>query len=230
MGNTAWYEILEISSRSLIFALTATLFALSVGVPFGFLLGRPRTQTSALHRCVVSLVGALTALPTVTLGLMLYLLFSRSGPLGFLNLLYKPGLVILGETLLALPLVIHHLYSGLHRRGDSRTILLHETLITFGAKGPRYLWTMICEKSSLVWGAATLAFGRILGEVGLVMMVGGNIRFLTRTMTTTIALETSRGNLQQAGLLGILLVGMALVINGLFHWFQDQEENIRERI
>lgn len=226
MNTIAWYEIFEISGRSLLFALAATLFALLVGVPAGFALGHPRPCGSMLHRLLVSLVGALTALPTVTLGLVLYLLFSRSGPLGFLDLLYKPGLVIFGETLLALPLVIHHLYSGLHRPGDSRTLLLHETLITLGAQGPGYLWALIREKSPLVWGAATLAFGRILGEVGLVMMVGGNIRFFTRTMTTTIALETSRGNLPEAVLLGILLVAMALAVNILFHWFQHQEEKM----
>lgn len=226
MAGIAWYEILEISGRSLLFATMSTFLALLIGVPLGFLLGLPRQQISTAHRVVRALIGALTALPTVTLGLVLYLLFSRSGPFGFLNILYTPVLVILGETLLALPIVLHHLYSGLHRPGDSRTLLLHETLITLGAQGFDYLGAMIREKSSLVWGAATLAFGRILGEVGLVMMVGGNIRFLTRTMTTTIALESSRGNLPEAVLLGILLVAMALAVNILFHWFQHQEEKI----
>ena len=163
------------------FSVASTFFAALLGVPFGALLFLSRFRG---RRLVVAGVNACMAIPTVVIGLFVYSLISRGGPLGPLDLLYNPGGVILGQTLLALPLVTAMAYTGLQKL-DPR---YHETLLTLGASRPRRLLAILREGRLVVLQALLLGFGRVTGEVGVAMMLGGNIRWHTRTMTTAIAL------------------------------------------
>ena len=201
-----WWTI----ATSLNFSFWSTLIAVIPGVPAGaaLFLGRFRGK-----RIVVAGVNAIMAVPTVVIGLIVYSLISRSGPLGNLGLLYAPGGVIAGQALLALPLVIAMSYTGLQKL-DPR---FHETLLTLGAGPLRRLAAIVREGRFVILQAVLAAFGRVTGEVGVSMMLGGNIRGYTRTMTTTIALDAGKGDFERALALGIVLLGIALTINFLTH-------------
>ncbi|TFG82177.1 MAG: ABC transporter permease subunit [Spirochaetales bacterium] len=192
------------------FSLFSTMFSSLPGIPLGaaLFLGRFRGK-----RAAVALVNASMAIPTVVVGLFVYSFISRSGPLGSLNLLYAPGGVILGQSLLALPLVTAMCYTGLQKL-DPR---YHETLLTLGAGPWRRLLAILREGRLVIVQAALAAFGRVTGEVGVSMMLGGNIRWYTRTMTTTIALDAGKGEFERALSLGVVLLCLALLVNFLSH-------------
>ncbi|MBN1241584.1 MAG: ABC transporter permease [Spirochaetales bacterium] len=203
-------ETWSIAATTLGFSAWSTLFAALPGTAFGFALALGRFP---FRRALVSVVGALTALPTVVIGLAVYSLISRSGPLGDLGWLFEPEGVILGQAVLALPVVTYAAYAGLSKL-DPR---FGETLRTLGAGPWRRLAATACEARLVLAGAAVSAFGRVTGEVGVSMMLGGNIRFHTRTMTTAIALDASKGEFERALSLGILLLAIALAVNAAVH-------------
>lgn len=202
--------------RSLRFSLFSTLFSLLPGIALGiWMAGRE----SGPRRAAVAVVGALTAVPTVVVGLVVYMLISRNGPLGGLGWLFAgPGIVI-GQTLLALPIVASLVWSGLARL-DPR---FHETLATFGVRGARRLGAILREGAPVMAGALVAAFGRVTGEVGVAMLLGGNIRFVTRTMTTAIALDASMGDFGRALAFGLVLLFIALVVNFTVHIMRPHE-------
>ena len=183
-------ETWGIIGRSLLFSLLAAGFSLIPGIPIGILLGWRKTW---LRNMLISIVMALSALPTVVIGLVVYSLISRTGPMGFLGILYTPVAIVLGEFFLATPLVIS-LVLAAFREIDSRFV---ETIETLGIS----FWK------------AVMAFARVIGEVGVSMMLGGNIRGLTRTMTTSIAFDTAKGEFERAVSLGIVLFFIAILIN-----------------
>jgi tungstate transport system permease protein len=153
------------------------------------------------------------ALPTVVVGLVVYSLVSRMGPLGALGILFTPAAVITGETMLALPIVISMTASALSNLDP----LLPEVLTTLGASRRGIFWMSVRQARGAVLSAALAAFGRVVGEVGVAMMLGGNIRWYTRTITTAIALETSKGDFELGIALGIILIAIALGVNALLH-------------
>ena len=185
-------DLAEIVLLSLYVSLTATFIACSIGVPMGAVLATTRFPGRRL--CLV-LVNALMGLPPVVVGLIVYLYLSRSGPLGFLGLLYTPSAMIIAQTIL----ILNAEYAEPFRSLGLTRLQTVQTLIWEG----RY--------SLLTVGLA--GFGRAIAEVGAVMIVGGNIDHLTRVMTTSIALETSKGNLPLALALGIVLLAIALAVN-----------------
>jgi tungstate transport system permease protein len=202
--------------RSLSFSFFSTIFSLLPGVPLGVFLAM---KPSRGRRAVAAIVNALTAIPTVVIGLVVYSLISNSGPLGFLHLLYAPGGVVLGQACLALPIVASLTYTGLLKL-DPR---FRETLLTLGA-GPWTRFTSTLRESEPILVAAVVtAFGRVTGEVGVSMMLGGNIRYLTRTMTTAIALDSSKGEFERAISLGLVLLIIALVVNLVLHALSTEE-------
>jgi len=201
-----WWTV----GTSLGFSAWSTLASSLPGIPLGVLLFMYRFRGK---RAVIATVNAVMAIPTVVVGLFVYSLISRSGPLGSLNLLYAPGGVIAGQALLALPLVIAMTYTGLQKL-DARYL---ETLVTLGAKPFRRMLAMMREGRLVLIQAVLAAFGRVTGEVGVSMMLGGNIRWYTRTMTTTIALDASKGEFERALSLGIVLLIVALAVNFLTH-------------
>ncbi len=209
-------EIFEIIVRSLYFALAGTALSMLTGVPLGMALGK---RTGGISRTLAAFFGSLAAMPTVVMGLLLYLLLSRSGPLGALQWLYGSPGVIVGEFLLGLPIVVYHIYSGMKKIDSS----LDETLRQFGSSRLQSVFVFTYECLPLIAGAFVLSFGRTIGEVGLAMMIGGNIRHVTRTMTTAIALETAKGNVYDAIWLGLILMIIALFINFAIQALQKHE-------
>jgi tungstate transport system permease protein len=201
-----WWTV----GTTLRFSTLSTLFSFLPGAPLGaaLYLGRFRGKKAA-----VALVNASMAVPTVVVGLFVYSLISRRGILGNLNLLYAPAGVVMGQALLALPLVIAITFTGLQKL-DPR---YHETLLTLGAGPIRRLAAILREGRFVLLQALLGAFGRVTGEVGVSMMLGGNIRWYTRTMTTTIALDAGKGEFEQALSLGLILLAMALLVNFLTH-------------
>ncbi len=153
------------------------------------------------------------ALPTVVVGLVVYSVISRSGPLGGLGLLFTPRAVVIGQAILALPIVISMIASGLSRLDP----LFPEVLTTLGASRAGIFWMTLREARGAVLSASLAAFGRVVGEVGAAMMLGGNIRGYTRTITTAIALETSKGEFELGLALGIILMLTSLLVNAGLH-------------
>jgi tungstate transport system permease protein len=179
-------EIYDIVLRSLRLSLSATLLAVFFGVPIGFLIGSRRFRGRSI---VIVVLNTAMALPTVVVGLIGYSFLSRSAPLGFLNLLFSPKAVIVGEFFLSLP-VITNLTVAAVQSVDPRALLTTRTL---GAGRLQTTWTILMEARFALMAAIIAGYGRAVSEVGSAMMLGGNIRFYTRTMTTAIALETSKG-------------------------------------
>lgn len=199
-------ETWGIIARSLGFSFAATLFSLVPGIPLGIWLSWKATPR---RKTIASLVHATSALPTVVIGLFAYSLLSRSGPLGNFGFLYAPPGVIFGQCLLATPLVASVTYAGLSRI-DPR---FRETLATFGAPAGLRFAETVREGRTGILAALVLSFGRVTGEVGVSMMLGGNIKGYTRTMTTAIALDAAKGEFERAISLGLVLLAIAIAVN-----------------
>ncbi|TFH39772.1 MAG: ABC transporter permease subunit, partial [Chrysiogenales bacterium] len=204
-------EVYSIAFASLRFALLSTLISSLLGIPAGVSIAMSRFRGK---RFLNIMLNSLMAVPTVVIGLFVYSLISRSGPLGPLGLLFTPAGIVLGQSLLSFPIIVSLVSSSLGTV-DER---LPETLVTLGAGPGRVKATILWENRIHVLAAVIAGFGRIIGEVGISMMLGGNIRWYTRTLTTAIALETSRGHFELGLALGIILLLTALIINALLHW------------
>jgi len=208
-------EIFSIVLLSLRVSLTAVILASLLGVYLGFLMA---VKDYWGKRFSVSLVNTLLALPTVVIGLIVYSLISRRGPLGIFGLLYTPLAMIIGQFILAVPIIIaltHSAVQGIDKR-------VRNTALTLGATEAQSAWTVIKEARYAVLAAVITGFGRVIAEVGAAMMLGGNIKGSTRVMTTAIALETAKGEFGFAIALGIILLFVAFSINILLHYFQDK--------
>jgi tungstate transport system permease protein len=206
-------EIYGIVGRSVFFALTATFLAALFGVPIGFLVGTKRFRGKS---GLLTVMNTLMAMPTVVVGLLAYGFFSRRAPLGFLDLLFSPTAVIAGEFILSLPVIANLTVSAV-QAVDPRAIMTAKTL---GAGRSMAAWTILMEARFSLLAAVIAGFGRAVSEVGSAMMLGGNIRFYTRTMTTAIALETSKGEFGFGLALGFFLLLVVFSINILFHFPQ----------
>jgi tungstate transport system permease protein len=206
-------EIYGIVFRSVRFSLTATILAVLCGVPIGYLIG---STTFRGKSAVITLLNTALALPTVVVGLLGYAFLSRSAPLGFLNLVFSPKAVILGEFFLSLP-VITNLTVAAVQSVDPRALV---TATTLGAGRFQRTWVVLMEARFGLMAAIIAGYGRAVSEVGSAMILGGNIRFHTRTMTTAIALETSKGEFGFGLALGFFLLLIVFSINIFFHWVQ----------
>ncbi|MGE4504642.1 MAG: ABC transporter permease [Desulfovibrionaceae bacterium] len=188
---------------------TSTLslvFSFILGAPLGFCLGH---FTFAGRRTLRFIVDTLLSLPTVVIGLLFYALVTARGPLGGMGLLYSiPGMAT-AQTILALPMVIAIVAAGVEGL-DKR---LGETLRTLGANPRQAALTTLSEARGTLLVAAAAAYGRVISEVGISTMIGGNIKWHTRTMTTAIALETSKGQFGRGIALGLVLMLVALAVN-----------------
>ncbi len=199
-------NLAEIVLLSLRVSLTAVLLASLVGLPLGAILGLLRFPG---HRPAVVLLNALMGLPPVVVGLVVYLLLSRSGPLGSRGLLFTPGAMIIAQCILVTPLV-----AALTRQVvETLWEELQEQLRSLGVGPGRAIGTLLWEGRFSLLTAILAGFGRAIAEVGAVLIVGGNIAHVTRTMTTAIALETSKGDLPLALGLGVILIALALLVN-----------------
>ncbi|MDP6951360.1 MAG: ABC transporter permease [Alphaproteobacteria bacterium] len=199
-------DLMEIVGRSLTISLAAVVLASAIGLPLGAAIAVWRFPG---RRVVVLLLNALMALPPVFVGLMLYVLLSRAGPLGFLGLLFTPAAMVLAQCVLVLPIVAalsHRLLRDLYQT-------YREQLCSLGASLPQVAATLLWDARASLATVVMAGFGRAIAEVGAVLIVGGNIAHATRVMTTTIALETSKGNLALALALGMVLVLVAIGVS-----------------
>jgi tungstate transport system permease protein len=155
----------------------------------------------------------------VVVGLFLYLILSRSGPLGFLALLYTPLAMIVAQTILAFPIVSSLSHSAIVNVSP----VIRQAAISLGATPFQAAMTIIREARYGIMSGVIAGLGRVMAEVGAILIVGGNIAGVTRVMTTTIALETDKGNFELALALGIILLAISLVINFLLHWVQKKK-------
>jgi len=200
--------LMQIIGLSLRVTLTAVLVACAIGLPLGAALALARFPGRG---AVIVLFNALMGLPPVVAGLIVYLMLSRSGPLGDLALLFTPEAMILAQTVLILPIVVSLTRSVVADIWDE----YREHLQSLGASRLRAVPTLLWDgRVSLLTGVLA-GFGRASAEVGAVLIVGGNIAGHTRTMTTAITLETSRGNLGLAVALGIILLSLTLTLNAV---------------
>ncbi|GAB4334044.1 MAG: ABC transporter permease [Desulfobulbaceae bacterium] len=196
---SAVFATLRVSSLS----MTASLL---LGIPLGYLLGYLDFPGK---RGVRTMVDTLLSLPTVFIGLMVYAFLSSRGPLGGMGLLFTLSGIAIGQAILALPIVIA-LTAGAVESLDGS---LRPTLISLGASRRQLFFTILREARPGLLVAGVTAAGRVLTEVGISMMVGGNIKYHTRTITTAIALETNRGQFASGIALGIILLGIAFSVN-----------------
>jgi len=212
-------EIFAIVLRSLRISLTAIILASLMGGPLGFLMA---VKDYWGKKFTVVLVNTLLALPTVVVGLIVYSLISRRGPMGVFGILYTPSAMIIGQFVLATPIIIALTYSAV--QGIDKRV--RNTSLTLGATESQSAWMVIKEARYAVLAAVITGFGRVIAEVGAAMMLGGNIKGSTRTMTTAIALETSKGEFGFGIALGIILLIIAFSINILLHYFQSKKVGI----
>lgn len=211
-GDAVLWEIIWISLRVSFLALAAAAIP---AVACGFLLA---TLAFPGRRVIVVFLQTLLALPTVVVGLLLYLMLSRVGPLGGWHWLFTQQAMILGEAMLAFPILAAMTLTAVQGL-DPRTA---ETARTLGASPMRAALTILIEARFAVMAAVAAGFGRVISEIGCAMMVGGNIAGVTRNITTAIALETSKGEFAQGIALGTVLVALALVVNFLLAWLQGK--------
>jgi tungstate transport system permease protein len=201
-------ELRGIVALSLGVSLTASICAFVIGLPFGAALAIYRFRGKG---ALIVIANALLGLPPVVVGLVVYLLLSRSGPLGSLGILFTPTAMVIAQTALGIPIVI----ALVHRMTVNIWTTYGDALLVDGASRLRAMIpTMLIGREGLLT-AFLAAFGRAIAEVGAIIVVGGNIRGYTRTMTTAIALETSKGDLSFALALGIILIMLSMTVSAL---------------
>ncbi len=208
-------DVVSISILSLRIALSATFIAAVLGIPIAYTIA---TREFLGKEVLITLFNTLMALPTVVVGLLGYSFLSRKGPLGFLDLLFTPSGIILGDIVLALPLIVGLTVAAVNSV-DPRA---RPTALSLGASGSQVSSTILIEARFGLMAALFNGFGRIIAEVGSAIMLGGNIKGYTRTLTTAIALETSKGEFAFGMALGIVLLTVALAVNLTFRKLQSR--------
>jgi tungstate transport system permease protein len=208
-------EMTAIVGVSLKVSLSSTVVAAGVGVPLGFSIAFADFRGKPL---AITVLNTLLALPTVVIGLFVYAFISRRGIFGPLDLLYSTRAIIVGQVILIIPVVTALTIAAISRI-DER---YRKTALTLGANRLQAAWIIFREARFGIVAAVIAAFGRVISEVGISMMLGGNIKGFTRTMTTAMALEYDKGAFTLAVALGIVLLGLSFGLNLLFHFFQGR--------
>ena len=208
-------EVIEVAGRSLRISATSATISALICLPLGSLIHFHRFPGK---RLLINVVQTLFGIPTVAIGLFVFVLFSRAGPLGGLDLMFTPTVMILGQVILVTPVILGLTISALS--GVDKAIA--DTAISLGASSFQTAVITLREARFAVLAALIMGFGRAISEVGLALMVGGNIKGFTRTITTAISLETSKGDLELSIALGIILISTALVINIVLNRIQQR--------
>jgi tungstate transport system permease protein len=199
---------------------TATVFASLIGMPFGAWLALTRFRA---RRWIIATLNALMGIPPVVVGLIVYVMLSRSGPIGVLNLLFTPTAMVIAQVIIILPLIA----SLAHQACRDLWAEYHDLLISLGSKKMQRIQVLLWDGRRALLTAALAGFGRAIGEVGAIMIVGGNIDHATRVLTTSIALETSKGNLGFALALGGVLIVLSLTVSFAVHGLSRTERASR---
>jgi tungstate transport system permease protein len=208
-------EVMEIAGRSLMVSVTSTFLASLVCLPLGSLI---HFHNFPGKRILINLIQTFFSIPTVAIGLFVFVLFSRAGPVGGLNILFTPTVMVLGQMVLITPILLGLTISALS--GVDRAIL--DTARSLGASGFQTAIVVLREARFAVIAAIVMGFGRAISEVGIALMVGGNIKGFTRVITTAISLETTKGDLELSIALGIILIFIALVVNTALNRIQQR--------
>jgi len=208
-------EVMQIAGRSLQIALTSVILASLLCISLGSLI---HFNNFRGKRLLISLIQTFYSIPTVVIGLFVFVFISRAGPLGGLEILFTPTAIIIGQMILITPILLGLTISAL--KGVEQAIL--DTARSLGASGFQMAVLVVREARFAVVAAVIMAFGRAISEVGISLMVGGNIRGFTRVITTAISLESSKGDLELSIALGIILISIALVINVLLNRIQQR--------
>ena len=213
-------DLIEITLRSLQVSLTALLIASAIALPFGTWLAIRRFR---FRRTAIAVLNAMMGLPPVVVGLIVYLLLSRSGPFGVLGLLFTPSAMIIAQVIIITPLIA----SITHQAMRDLWAEYHDLLISLNTTPGQRILTLILDGRRALLTAALAGFGRAIGEVGAIMIVGGNIDHATRVLTTAIALETGKGDFALALGLGFVLIALALGVNLIIHALSRTEREGR---
>ena len=209
------HDVFSALSVSLVVSLSATIIACLAGAPLGAWLAM---RDFPARRSVLIAINALLGLPPVVVGLAVYVLLSRAGPLGSWGLLFTPKAMVLCQVLLTLPVVV----ALTHRATEGAWRDYGDALRIDGAHTLRSIGSLLVMESGALVTTFLAAFGRAIAEVGAIMIAGGNIRDHTRTLTTAIVLETSKGDIARAIALGMILVAIALVVSVIVFKLQDR--------
>jgi len=199
-------EVMQIAGRSLAISATSSVIAALLCLPLGSVIHFNRFPGK---RTLINIIQTLFSLPTVAVGLFVFVIFSNAGPLGGFGILFSPTVMVIGQVILISPIMLGLIISALSATDKAIT----DTAVSLGASGFQMAAVTLREARFGVLAGLIMGFGRAISEVGLSLMVGGNIRGYTRTITTAISLETSKGDLELALALGIILIFIALVIN-----------------
>ena len=213
-------DLLEISLRSLQVTLTALVIASLVALPLAAILAIRRFRA---RRFVIAILNALMGLPPVVVGLVVYVLLSRSGPFGVLGLLFTPTAMVIAQVIIIVPLIASIAHQSLRDLWSE----YHDLLISMNVTQAQKMRTLLWDARRALLTASLAGFGRAIGEVGAIMIVGGNIDHATRVLTTAIALETGKGDFALALALGFVLIALAVTVNVAIHWLSRTEQEGR---
>ena len=208
-------EVMEIAGRSLIISVTSALLASLICIPIASLI---HFHHFPGKRILINVIQTFFSLPTVCVGLFVFVLFSRAGPIGGVNIMFTPTIMVIGQMILVTPILLGLTISALS--GVDKAI--RDTALSLGASDFQAIVVILKEARYAVVAAVIMGFGRAISEVGLALMVGGNIRGFTRVLTTAISLETSKGELELSIALGIILIFIALIVNVALNRIQQR--------
>lgn len=213
-------ELAEIALRSLGVTFTALALGCLIAMPLAALLAVRRFRW---RRTVIAILNALMGLPPVVVGLVVYVMLSRSGPFGVFGLLFTPSAMIIAQMIVIVPLMA----SIAHQSLRDLWAEYHDLLISMNVTQTQKIGTLLWDARRALLTATLAGFGRGIGEVGAIMIVGGNIDHVTRVLTTAIALETGKGDFALALALGFVLIAMTIFVNLLIHWLGQTEREGR---
>ncbi|UUX91587.1 ABC transporter permease [Methanoplanus endosymbiosus] len=207
-------DVVDITLRTLTITLSATLIASVICIPLGIYIAFNEFYG---RKTLISVIQTLYALPTVVVGLVMYMILSNNGPLGFLDLLFTSTGVMLGQVVLILPIITGLTISALSNLDST----IRDTIVSLGATTGQFFSSMILEARFAIMSAVIMGFSRAISEVGAAIMIGGNIKGHTRILTTAITLETNIGNFSLSVALGIILLLIALTVTMIVSRFQQ---------
>lgn len=208
-------ELMEVISVSLKVSSSSTFIAMIVGIPLGLCISMNEFNGK---RVLITCLNTLLAMPTVVVGLLVYSFISRKGLFGPLDLLYTQKAMIIGQFILIVPIITTYTISAISRIDDR----YRKTALTLGADSIQTAWVIVREARFGIVSAIIISYGRVIAEVGISMMLGGNAKGFTRTMTTAMALEYDKGEFVLSIALGIVLLSISFAINILFNYFQGK--------
>lgn len=209
-------KIIDAISISLHVSLISTFFAFFLSILFGYLIA---TRQFFGKKYIVSILGSLTSIPPVCAGLIVYLIISRQGPLGWMQLLYTPSAMIIAQFIIIFPIMTTLIINYIENEYPQ----IKEELISYGASQIDILILMLTNQKSIYLTIVLIGFGRAISEYGAAAIVGGSIDHVTRNMTAMIAIETAKGNIMVGVILGAILIALSLIISFGINFFKNND-------